>query len=141
MAKSLPFATRFAPPPSPSVEFTKASLTRQEFAAEADINNIMKRYAAGMPLPSGSRAPMYGDYSEVPDYQQAFDIVSHAQDGFMALPSELRKRFGNDPAQLISFLSDASNREEAIALGLIDKPAEVKPAEVSVPDEKSGEGK
>lgn len=141
MVKSLPFATRFSPPLSPSLEFKTASLTRQEFAAEADINNIMKRYAAGMPLPCGTRAPMYGDYSEVPDYQNAFDIVTHAQEGFMSLPSELRKRFGNDPAQLIAFLSDANNRDEAIALGLIDKPAEVKPAKVSVPDDKSGDGK
>jgi len=36
----------------------------------------------------------------------------------MALPSDVRKRFSNDPAELIDFLADKKNDEEAIKLGL-----------------------
>lgn len=141
--------TRFNPPPCASLKCKDASLTRQEFVQEADLNNIMKRYAAGMPLPTGHRMPMYGDFSDVPDYQRSFEIVAHAQDAFMALPSEVRRRFGDDPSNLIAFLQDEKNRDEAVKLGLvnkpidqsIDKPAD-KPAEnVSVPvDSSKGEG-
>ena len=142
MTEKIKFFTHFDPPPSPSLKCEDASLTRQEFVQEADINNIMKRYADGMPLPSGNRQPIYGDFSEVPDYQKSFDIVSHAQEAFAALPSDLRARFDNDPGKLLQFLSDDSNRDEAVELGLVSKPAEVKPSEksVSVPAEKAGEG-
>ena len=37
----------------------------------------------------------------------------------MALPSDVRSRFGNNPAELLDFLNDNSNYDEAIRLGLI----------------------
>ena len=41
-----------------------------------------------------------------------------AQQSFESLPSELRAKFENDPAKLISYLSDDKNNAEAIKLGL-----------------------
>lgn len=124
------FATRYKPPKSPSLACKDASLTRQEYVRECDLNDIMRRYAAGLaPLPVGSREPMYGDFSAVPDYQGALQIVIDAQSRFSELPSDLRKRFANDPAQLMEFLSDESNRDEAVRLGLLPAPV-VEPAKV-----------
>lgn len=122
-----PFYTHFNPPESPSLKCEDASLTRQEFVEESDINNIMKRYASGMPLPSGSRMPVFDDFSDVPHYAKAFEIVQRSQEAFAQLPSAVRERFANDPQQLLVFLQDSKNRDEAVKLGLIDKP-------VSVPD-------
>ena len=48
--------------------------------------------------------------------------VTEARSIFAQLPSELRKRFHNDPAELVVFMSDSANVEEAISLGLMSKP-------------------
>lgn len=122
------------PPPSPSVKFEDASLTRQEFLRDADINNIMAKYASGVvPVSAGSRPPLFGDFANVPDYQTSLQIVLDAQERFAQLPSQVRSRFDNDPAKLLEFLAVEDNRAEAIKLGLIDAPAE-KPPAVSVPE-------
>lgn len=126
--------TYFDQPDIPGLECKDASLTRQEFAAESDLNNIMRRYADGLgQLPSGDRPPIFGDFDNVPDYQSALDKVIDAQDRFMQLPSAVRKRFDNDPGKLLEFLSSEDNRKEAVELGLI--PAPPVKEEVSVPDE------
>lgn len=130
MSSKIKFYTFYDPPPSPSLECHSASLTRQEFVAESDINNIMSKYAAGLaPIPSGDRTPMFGDFSELGDYQSNMQRIIDAQEQFMQLPSRIRERFRNDPGELLSFLGDEANREEAIKLGLINNPKPEKPAE------------
>lgn len=130
--------SRFNLPPSPSVKFEDASLTRQEFAQDADLNNLMRKYASGLPpSPAGSRPPLFGDFSNIPDYQTALDKVIDAQDRFSELPSQVRRRFDNDPGKLLEFLASDDNRVEAVKLGLIDSPAPA-PAPVSVPDVNKG---
>jgi len=53
-------------------------------------------------------------------YKTTFDA------GYLAsLPSKIRDRFGNDPSQLLSFLADSSNKDEAISLGLVSAPVGV----------------
>lgn len=105
------------------------SRTQQQFKEQHDINNIMKKYQkAGigynhLPAPSGA----YGDFSKLKTYQESVQAALDANAAFMTLPSTIRKRFDNDPQALFDFLNDKKNREEAIALGLIDKPAPVEP--------------
>ena len=127
----LEFFTRFNPPKSPYLKCEDASLTRQEFVEESDINNIMKRYASGMPIPSGTRQPVFDDFSDVPDYAQAFEIVQRSEEAFAQLPSAVRERFANDPQQLLAFLQDGKNRDEAVKLGLIEKSVSVPPMEAA----------
>lgn len=102
------------------------SLTQQQFKEECDINNIIARYeTTGLltdPLHPGTRMPQFGDFSNVPDYLHAQTIIARTREAFEALPSKIRDRFDNDPAQMLEFLQDESNREEAVKLGLIDKP-------------------
>ncbi len=124
------FFTSYDPPPSPSLECKSASLTRQEFVAEADINNIMSKYAAGLaPIPAGDRPPLFADFSDIGDYQSNMQRMIDAQEQFMQLPSRIRERFRNDPGQLLEFLADESNRDEAIKIGLINNPKPEKPGE------------
>jgi hypothetical protein len=39
----------------------------------------------------------------------------------MALPADLRARFSNNPEELINFLDNPENKDEAIRLGLLDQ--------------------
>ena len=101
---------------------TTKSLTKQSFADECDINTIIKRYNdTGYltdPTVKATRIPSFGDFTEVPTYQEAQNKLIDADNAFMALPSSIRSRFNNDPGQLIAFLQDEANAAEAADLGL-----------------------
>lgn len=51
-------------------------------------------------------------------------LMAQAQQNFMLLPAEIRERFNNDPGRLIAFLEDDRNKNEAIKLGIVNKPPE-----------------
>ena len=129
------FATRYNPPVSSGLNCPEgSSLARQEYAAEADINNIIRRYQeTGSfydPLVPASRQPLFGDFTCVGDYMDAYYKLTTAQQSFDSLPASVRDRFSNDPAQLIAFLDDAKNRDEAVRLGLLSPaPADDKEPE------------
>lgn len=99
------------------------SLTKQSFKDECDLNNLVKRFGVGTPIPVPSRMPTYGDFTGISDYRSALDAILAADDVFMALPPNIRERFENDPAALVDFCSDPSNRSEAMELGLIPPSA------------------
>lgn len=129
------FATRYNPPVSSGLHCPEgSSLTRQEFAAEADINNLVRRYQeTGSfydPLVPAIRQPQFGDFTSVGDYMDACNKLIAAQQSFDSLPAAVRDRFSNDPAHLIAFLGDPNNRDEAVRLGLLSPP----PADDSKPE-------
>jgi phage internal scaffolding protein len=97
--------------------------TKQAHKEECDINVILKKFQQTGIAPQNSATPRYGDFSDVEDYQSALHAVMNANESFMALPSSIRKRFDNDPTNLLAFLSNPKNLDEAITLGLIEKPA------------------
>ena len=124
-------------PVYPGIEFDpEEGQTKQSFKDECDINNIMKRYnATGAITHLNMRTPEYGDFSSPLDFQAALNTVMEGEAMFADLPSDLRDRFGNDPKQLLEFLADDANREEAIKLGIVQAPPEPPaPVEVRVVD-------
>lgn len=96
------------------------SLTQQQFAEDADINVMMTRFGITGHMPQSLRMPSYGDFTGVSDFRTAMDVVTRAQNEFMTLPPDIRARFGNDPHQLISFLEDPKNADDARKLGLLN---------------------
>lgn len=107
------------------------SLTQQHFESESNINNIMKKYhATGMITHLNRNKGVYADISTLGDYQNSLQTVIDAQNAFMTLPSSVRKKFSNNPQELINFLADSKNKDEAISLGLI------KPVDPVINDEK-----
>lgn len=118
----------YDPPAQAGITFTEESQAQQHFAAEADINNIMRRYqSTGVlvdPLHPGTVKPIFGDFSVSFDFKTAQNTIIDANRRFEMLPSEIRARFGNDPGALLDFLNDKENRQEAIKLGLLDLPEE-----------------
>lgn len=94
---------------------------KQQFKDECDINFIMRKVKARqIHLQDLIRADgKYGDYSSAHDFREAQDIIAHAKEQFEALPAKTRARFANDPAQLLAFVADAENKDEARRLGLL----------------------
>lgn len=117
-----------------SLHCTDGSLTDQSFKEECDINTLIKRFGLGMEMPMDFRIPHSGDFTDqVTDFHTGMNLLREAQESFMQLPAHMRERFGNDPGNLIGFLEDEKNREEAIELGLVNPPPpKAEPLEVRV---------
>lgn len=97
-----------------------ATLTKQSFAEECDINTIVKRFGITGELPQNVRMPTYMDYEGIFDFHSAMNAIAKAHESFGAMPAEIRARFNNDPGQFVDFCSDANNLEEAKKLGLVE---------------------
>lgn len=126
--KTVKFRTPYVDFDKPVIAFEgekSLSMTKQAFAEECDINNILKKYNKTGILPHLAKAdPRYGDFSTVPDYQDALNTVLHAQTQFAALPAHARDRFANDPSRFLAFAQDPTNNAELVAMGLAsERPA------------------
>lgn len=108
-------------------------MTQQQFKDECDINRIMDRYLRTGVLsdPLSLRGPgTYADFTEMGDYMANMNKVVEAREMFESLPAKVRERFANNPANMIEFVMDSSNKEEAIKLGLLKIEKEVVEKEV-----------
>lgn len=95
--------------------------TQQQFKDQCDVNQIIAKYKRGLPITHLARVQgTYADVSAIGDYHESMNKVLKAQDAFLTIPAELRNKLGNDPAQLIAFLNNPNNRDEAIKYGLLD---------------------
>lgn len=101
------------------------SLTRQEFATECDINEIMARYETTGQLPvNNASGPVYVDYTDMPeDLMGTMKLVQDAAASFMTLPAKVRRFFDNDPLLFTEFASDPVNVDQMREWGLA-KPQE-----------------
>ena len=110
----------------------KPSLTRQEFKNECDLEIVLGKFAK---TPEGSQALRnaqgfaeglrFEDVSCVPDFRSCRDIARRAEEHFMALPAQIRRRFDNDAAAFVDFVQDPANLEELRTLGLANSAAPV----------------
>lgn len=107
-----------------ALECKDQTLTQQQFLEETDINTIVRRFGLTGELPTDFREPQYGDYTGIFDYQTAMNAVRQADETFMEMPANIRARFHNNPQELLEFLDDDDNRQEAIKLGLVKKADE-----------------
>ena len=105
--------------PRVRTEVGTESLTKQSFKDECNINKIMAKFQkTGAINHYAKHGPQYGDTLHV-ELLDALLIVRESQEMFDDLPSSVRKRFGNDPAEFLEFMEDPANREEAIRLDLV----------------------
>lgn len=118
------------------------SMTKQEFAGECDINNIIKSFSATGMIRHVSARAAEGRYEDLPDpldFQESLAIIAQATDSFMTLPAKIRDRFEQDPAKFLSFVSNPSNLDEMRALG-IAKPLPPPQAENGSTEPTGGDG-
>lgn len=131
----------------PGIKFDQPSQTLQSFKDDADINCIIARFQnTGVlvdPTVPVSRTPQFGDYSDMPTYQEAQNVIVAANNAFNSLSAKIRERFGNDPAAYFDFVQSlkegSDDYAEAIRLGIIDKPLDRAPEVPSGSAEGSGE--
>ena len=116
----------------PGIKFDQPSQTLQSFKDDADINCIIARFEnTGVlvdPTVPVSRTPQFGDYSDMPDYQTAQNVIVAANNAFNDLPATIRERFGNDPAAYFEFVQSlkrgSDDYAEAIRLGIVNEPTD-----------------
>lgn len=111
------FITAYGPKMEVTIE-TGTVGAKQSFKDECDINRIMAKYQKTGALSWLSRNE--GRYEDVSgfEFQSAMNVVASANEMFADLPSSIRKRFGNDPAEFLAFMGDPENAPEMIRLGL-----------------------
>lgn len=131
------FHTKYDPPVVPGIKTSPVSTVQQHFKDDCDINILVERFTRTGQMPQ--RAPedySFGDFTAI-DYQSALDTIMVANEQFGTLPASVRERFSNNPVQLLHFLEQESNREEAVRLGLIAQPSlgTVTPLDVTVPSD------
>lgn len=107
------------------------SLAIQSAENECNINTIVKRFGLTGELPSDVAMPQSGDFTNIPDFHTAMNIVRASQEEFLRVPADIRERFANDPGKLIAFLDDDKNRDEARKLGFL-RPEPVAPPPIDV---------
>jgi len=98
------------------------SRTIQSAKDESDINTIVRKFGLTGELPNDLKMPQSGDFTDVPDFHTAMNLVRTAQEQFLRVPAEIRARFSNDPARLMAFVEDDANRDEARKLGFLADP-------------------
>lgn len=112
----------------PRVDCSKdKKLVQQSAKDECDINIIVERAKRGATLQFSAhdRAPMYGDFTVIPtDLRECLAKAKFAENLFMEMDAQVRKRFDNDPSKMLDFLNDPANRAEAIELGLVEAKTE-----------------
>lgn len=107
------------------IRFDMPSRTKQSYAEDADINNIVARFLKTGNLPDNIRSGGWvsQDFTKAPEnYQEAMRIIIDARSQFMSLPAKLRDKFKNDPGQLESWLADPDNLEDSYKYGLRVRP-------------------
>lgn len=114
------FISAYGPKLKVSISFPAGTgRTKQSFKDECDINIIMAQYLkTGVVDFVNRHQARYGDVTGL-EYQEAMQIVAESKTMFEELPSKIRQRFENDPAQFLDFVSDPSNASEAHSLGLL----------------------
>lgn len=95
------------------------SLTKQSFAKECDINELMKSNPLVAPLSPEQYASLnFQDLGDYTDYHSAKNYLIEAQNSFMALDANIRAQFQNDPGLFLDFVQDPRNQQALIDMGL-----------------------
>lgn len=91
-----------------------ASPVDQSQAKDCDINIIYARTQKGELTFGNVRNPEYGDFTGIESYQDALTAIINAQLAFSELPSEERRKYGNDPEKWYNaVLAEAKAEHEA----------------------------
>lgn len=97
------------------------SKTQQQFQEQVNVNNIMKKYHQGKPITHlNNKQGVFADISTAQDYFDSFNTILKAEEAFNQLPSAIRTKFNNDPAELLEFVHNPSNYDEGVMLGIFD---------------------
>lgn len=115
-----------------SISFPTGTRVKQSFADDCDINKILAKYKTTGVIDHVTNNGQYVDCPTGLDFHDAQNLIIAAQQTFDELPAHVRKEFGNNPAQFLSFVENPENVERMRELGLTDPP-EVVPEPITPP--------
>jgi phage internal scaffolding protein len=103
----------------------------QSHKDEVNINNIVRKH--GLELIAKTQALQELRFDDVVgnDFQESMNMLLKAKESFESVPSEIRKRFDNDPAKFMDFVHNGDNKDEMVKLGLM-RPEDPAPEPIQV---------
>lgn len=109
-------------------------LVEQSHKDEVDINKIIQRHGVDMIQKTALLRSQEYQFDDVTgnDFQEAMLKVTKAQQTFDGLPSEIRKKFDNNPAKFMDFVHDSANIDQMVEMGIAERPPEIQPVQVNV---------
>lgn len=126
------------PRPNITVDFTgEQTLTEQSHKSECDMHNILRQYRqTGLVAHVRQYEGKYMDMPNALDFQQSMNVIAEANQMFASVPADIRKKFGNDPAQYLEFVQNPENLDALREMGLanaVEAPLETIVSEVPEP--------
>ncbi len=95
----------------PEVKLYDDGRTKQAFKDGTDINRILAAFQkTGAISHLNKYEPMYGDFESF-DFLQAHLQINKGDKIFSELPSEIRREFGQSPAEFFRFVNDPVNKD------------------------------
>ena len=86
-----------------ALECLDESKAIQSAEEESNINTIVRRFGISGELPNQVAMPQSGDFTNIPDFHTAMNLVRQAQEEFVRIPADVRARFNNDPGRFMEF--------------------------------------
>lgn len=100
------------------VTVTGEGKTDQSFKDLVSVKSLVARTEAkGLLRASQKFEGTMDDYPNL-DYQEAQFALAEAKSVFEAMPSKLRKQFGNDPIAFAEFVQNPENQKNLVDMGL-----------------------
>ena len=120
---------------------TDPSLSDQQWKEDCDTNTILQKFTkTGQVTHLAKRQGSFADVSNVEELLPSLMKLKNAEQEFSQLPSTIRNRFNNSPIELLKFIQNPDNREEAIKLGLIPEPEKPGPEKSPAGTKSGGRG-
>lgn len=99
-------------------------LTEQNHIDECDLTTIVNRYArAGQPILIPQKE--FTDLTNLPDYQDSLNAVFLVDKLFSSLPIAVKQAYNQEPSLFMKALTDPSQKDKLIALGVFEAPVDV----------------
>lgn len=113
------FVTAYGPKNRVTIEFPEKGRTKQSFAKEANINDIMAKFRKTGLVEHVRETP--GEFADLvgqTDFHTAMNIVAEGNSAFAEMPADIRAKFANDPGQFLDFVTNPANAQELVDMGL-----------------------
>lgn len=109
-------------------------ITEQSHKKEVNINNIIQRHGIDLIQKTAHLASTEFQFDDIAgnDFTEAMLKVTKAQQTFDSMPSEVRKKFDNSPAQFMDFVQDPENQNALVEMGLAERLPTPEPMQVEV---------
>jgi dTDP-glucose pyrophosphorylase len=99
----------------------ECSLTDQSWKKDCDVNHIVNKYMKTGQLTHVAKGEgQYLDVSEISDLQDGLLKIKQAEELFRQLPEKVRQ-VCKTPRELVTYLADPKNDDQAVELGLKTK--------------------